>query len=228
MSYSLVGLGTTGGTFQTQNNFGRVIRKRDLAGFSPVFKETRFFDGETVRVDGKNVSGIVSKDGWDPISENLKVFSTVGDFEEGDKITGTISNNKGTVRGQFKFDFDLNVDSASRLNNSWKTDTGKLNLDIQKIHDNDYYQRFSYSVKGDVPYDTWKESVGSLDHIAGFKNFCNLGIGSTAQHTLKSDGELNLEVDIDQEASVHEKFYYDMVSEDTEDPNLSKLVVFKS
>ena len=56
ISYSLVGLSTNGGTYQTQNNFGRVIRKRDLAGFSPIFKETRFFDDEILRVDGKNVS----------------------------------------------------------------------------------------------------------------------------------------------------------------------------
>ncbi len=228
ISYSFVGFSTNPGTYQTQNNFGRVIRKRDLAGFSPIFKETRFFDDEIVRVDGKNVSGIVAKNGWDPISETLKVFSTVGDFEKEDKITGTISNNKGTVREQFKFDFDLNVDSASRLNNSWKTDTGKLNLDIQRVHDNDYYQRFSYSVKGDVPYDTWKESVGSLDHIAGFKNFCNLGIGSTAQHVLKSESDLELEIDITEEASVHDRFYYDLANEDTEDPDSSNLIVFKS
>ena len=36
--------------------------------------------------------------------------------------------------------------------------------------------------------------------------------------SLKSDSEVGLEVDIDQEASVHEKYYYDLVSEDTEDP----------
>ena len=228
VQYSLVGLGSTGGIYQQDNNFGRVIRKKDLAVFSPIFKETRFIDDEIVKVEGKNVSGIVARNGWDPVSETLKVFSVVGNFEKEDKIVGTISDNKGTIRDQFKFDFDLEVDSISTINNSWKTDTGKLNLDIQRIHDNDYYQRFSYSIKGAVPFDKWEESVSSLDHVAGFKKFCNLGIGSTAQQILKSDGELNLEVDIDEEASVHEKYYYDLVNEDTDDPELSKLVVFKS
>ena len=51
---------------------------------------------------------------------------------------------------------------------------------------------------------------------------------STAKHTLKSDGLLDLDVDIDAEASVHEKFYYDLVSENTDDPTLSKLVTFDS
>jgi len=228
VSYSLVGLGTTGGTYQQDNNFGRVIKKDNLASFTPIFKETTFTDDEIVKVDGKNISGIVAKNGWDPISETLKIFSVNGDFNENDKIVGSISNNKGTVTNQFKFDFDLDVHSLVNIQNSWKTDTGKLNLDIQRLHDNDYYQRFSYSIKGEVPYGTWKDAVNSLDHVAGFKNFCNLGINTSGTQSLVSDAEINLTIDIDQDASVHEKYYYDMVSEDTDDQELSKLVVFKS
>ena len=228
VSYSLVGLGTTGGTYQQENNFGRVIKKTDLAQFAPEFEKSAFFENEIVQVVGKNISGTVAENGWDEVSQTLKVFDVTGDFTKEDSIVGKTSNNKATITDQFKFDFDLNVDATANIINSWKTDVGKLNLDIQRLHDNDYYQRFSYSIKGAVPFDTWKDAVNSLDHTAGFKNFCNLGISSVGTQSLKSDGELNLEVDIDQEASVHEKYYYDMVSEDTEDPNLSKLVVFKS
>ena len=228
VSYSIVGLGTTGGTYQQENNFGRVIKKTDLAVFAPEFEKSSFFENEIVEVVGKNISGTVAENGWDDLSQTLKVFDVTGDFTKEDSIVGTISNNKGTVTNQFKFDFDLNVDATANILNSWKTDIGKLNLDIQRLHDNDYYQRFSYSIKGAVPFDTWKDAVNSLDHVAGFKNFCNLGISSVGTQSLKSDGEVALEVDIDQEASVHEKYYYDMVSEDTEDAGLSKLVVFKS
>jgi len=228
ISYSLVGLGITGGTYQQENNFGRVIKRSHLAEFLPKFRKSSFVENEVVEVVGKNITGVVAENGWDPVSQTLKIFDVTGDFSKEDFIIGKISNNKGTVTNQFKFDFDLNVDATANNINSWKTDTGKLNLDIQRLHDNNYYQRFSYSVKGAVPFNIWKDAVNSLDHVAGFKNFCNLGIGSTAQHYLKSDGDLFLEVDIDAEASVHEKFYYDMVNEDTEDPNLSKLVVFKS
>ena len=112
----------------------------------------------------------------------------------------------------------MNVDSAVEKENGWKRETGKLNSSIQNLHDNDYYQRFSYSIKGSVPFLTWKDSVDSLDHVAGFKNFCNLGIHSVGTHSLKSDALLELDVDIDQEVSVHEKFYYDLVSENTTDP----------
>ena len=228
ITYSLVGLGTTGGTYKQDNNFGRVIKASHLAKFKPEFKKSSFFENEIVEIPDKNISGVVAENGWDPISQTLKVFNVTGEFTNNDLIVGSISNNKGTVTNQFKFDFDLNVDSTARIINSWKTDSGKLNLDIQRIHDNDYYQRFSYSIKGDVPFETWKDAVNSLDHTAGFKNFCNLGISSVGTQSLKSDGEVTLEVDIDEEASVHEKYYYDLVSEDTEDPDFSKLVVFKS
>ncbi len=228
ITYSLVGFGTTGGTYKQENNFGRVIKKSDLAQFTPEFEKTTFLENEIVKVPDKNISGIVAEKGWDSLSQTLKVYSVTGDFSKEDSIVGSVSNNKATVTNQFKFDFDLNVNATANILNNWKTDVGKLNLDIQRIHDNDYYQRFSYSVKGDVPFETWKDAVNSLDHVAGFKNFCNLGISSSSTQTLKSDSEVNLEIDIDQEASVHERYYYDLVSEDTEDPDFSKLVVFKS
>ena len=230
VSYSIVGLGTTGGLYQEENNFGRVIKKDDLAVFTPVFKKTSFIDDEVVKVVGKNVSGTVAKNGWNQLSESLKVFDTTAEFEPDQIVVGEVSNNKGTVTRQFKFNFDLNVDSTATNLNGWKDDTGKLNLETQRIHDNDYYQRFSYSVKGAVPFTIWKDAIDSLSHVSGFKNFCNLGIRTTASSNLKptSESDIELKVDIEQESSVHERFFYDMVSEDTEDENLSKLVVFNS
>ena len=74
VSYSLVGLGTTGGTYQQENNFGRIIKKDDLAVFAPEFEKSAFFENEIVQVTGKNVSGTVAENGWDPLSQTLKVF----------------------------------------------------------------------------------------------------------------------------------------------------------
>ena len=228
ISYSISGVGSTGGTYQQDNNFGRVIKKNHLASFNAEFNKVSFFDKESISVLGKDVSGVVAENGWDPESETLKVFNVNGEFLENDVILGSQSNNKSTVENTFKFDFDLNVDSAVEIENGWKQETGKLNSSIQNLHDNDYYQRFSYSIKGTIPFLTWKNSVDSLDHVAGFKNFCNLGIHSVGTHTLKSDSLIEFDVDIDQEASVHDKFYYDLVSENTTDSSLSKLVTFDS
>ena len=231
VSYSLSGIGSIygyGGTYQEDNNFGRVIKKNHLASFNAEFNKVSFSDKETITVLGKNVTGTVAENGWDPESETLKVFDVQGKFVENDIILGSQSNNKSTVENIFNFDFNLNVDSVVGIENSWKRDTGKLNSSIQKLHDNDYYQRFSYSIQGGIPYLTWKNSVDSLGHIAGFKNFCNLGVHSSVSHELKSDSLLNFDVDIDQQVSVHERFYYDFVSENTNDDSLSKLVTFDS
>ena len=64
------------------------------------------------------------------------------------------------------------------VDNGWQTNTGFLNDEIQRVHDNDYYHAFSYSVKSRVQYDEWKDIVGSLGHTAGFKKFGNLQLES--------------------------------------------------
>ena len=60
---------------------------------------------------------------------------------------------------------------------------GILNDSTQRIHDNDYYQRFSYSLNSDLSYDVWGETVGSLVHPAGFKEFSELSIQTTPTET---------------------------------------------
>ena len=61
-----------------------------------------------------------------------------------DVIIGSDSNSKATVDQIFDFDFNISVGSVLQDVSEWKDDIGKLNLDTQRIHDNDYYQRFSY------------------------------------------------------------------------------------
>ena len=106
-----------------------------------------------------------------------------------------------------------------------------MNFDSQRLHDNDFYQRFSYTIKGEVPYDTWKEPISSLGHISGYKPFSDYeilnGIGTTVGFGTAS-GDITLNVEMNSEASVHDRFYYDFVSDNTPNPNLTKIVVFGS
>ena len=62
------------------------------------------------------------------------------------------------------------------VTNNWVDQKGFLNESTQRIHDNDYYQKFSYSLNSEISYDVWGESVGSLVHPAGFKEFSELSI----------------------------------------------------
>ena len=40
--------------------------------------------------------------------------------------------------------------------------TGVLNNEHQIIHDNDYYQNFSYAIRSRVPEETWNDVVSTL------------------------------------------------------------------
>ena len=116
------------------------------------------------------------------------------------------------------FDFDINVGSTVEDASEWRDDVGKLNSSLQNIHDSDYYQRFSYSIRGEVAYEHWKESVNSLDHTSGYKNFSDLqvlnGAGTRVGMSI-TDTQLDLDVVIPSSASVHTRMFYDLASEDT-------------
>ncbi len=230
IAYSIAGIGSTGGTYdRSVSNFGRVVKVEDLASYSPTFEKTSFFENEIVRVPNKNIFGYVAKNGWDPEAQTLKLYNVTGEFNKNDRIVGDVSNNKAGIDAVFTFDFNLDVSSTVESINKWKDDIGKLNLDRQRLHDNDYYQRFSYAIKGEnIPYLTWRDPVSSLSHTAGFKGFSNLGITSTGQLSTKVDADLFLNVTLNGEASVWERWYYDNVTEETNDPSLSKIVKFEN
>ena len=231
VSYSISGLGNTGGLFDLTRTFGRVIKANDLSAFNAEFEKINFLEGEKITQLSDNTIAYVPKNGWDPEAETLKVINIDGKFNEDGQIKGSIGNYKSSIDSTYSFDFDLNVNSIVKKDKDWNTDKGKLNFDNQRIQDSDYYQRFSYSIKGEVEYDVWKESVNSLTHTSGFKNFSNLeilnGIGKTS--SIKStDSQIDLNVEISSSASVNDRLYYDLASEDTNNQSLSKIIKFDS
>ena len=232
VTYSIAGLGTDGGTFDSTNTFGRVIKVSDLAAFEPEFDRITFFDGEKISNADGSAFGFVSSDGWQSDQSTLKLKNVIGTFSDDDVIIGSDSNSKATVDQIFDFDFNISVGSVLQDVSEWKDDVGKLNLDTQRIHDNDYYQRFSYSIHGEVPYETWKEPVNSLDHASGFKNFSDLeiinGEGVHAGVSSVVDPDIAFDVELIEDASVHTISNYDLASENTDIPGLSKIITFDS
>ena len=235
ISYRITGLGFTGGDYNIAQNaqFGRVIKATDLATFKPEFGSIQFTEGEiVVDANNPNVFGVVAQDGWDEESGILRLNGVNGKFTESAVIRGTVGNFKATVSEITKFDFDLEVGSTSRDAGVWRDDVGKMNDTLQRLHDNDYYQRFSYSIRGEIPLETWEESVDSLDHTAGYKNFSDFQIVTyppkKANVSIADTSEFNLLVDIENEASVHSRISYDLASEDTESVGLSKIIKFDS
>ena len=227
VTYSISGLGQTGGQFDSATSFGIVAKTENLASFKPVFKKVDYKVGESVSNLNDTASGVV--EGWNPTTQLLKVKNVVGSFNTTDTLIGKLNNFKTKISSISKFDFDLQVDSTVENIRSWKDDVGKLNVDSQRIHDNDYYQRFSYSIKGTVPYETWSEPVNSLAHVSGYKNFADYEVSNAVparvgMTTITSD--LGFTVQLIPEASVHQRYYWDFASEETSNPNLSKIIKF--
>ena len=231
VSYSIAGIGSTGGSFDATNSFGRVIKADELAVFTPEFEKIQFSENEKIVLNSGEVLGSVASNGWDPQTETLKVKNVSKSFKKGDIIRGQVGNFKATVEDVFEFDFDINVGSTVEDASEWRDDVGKLNSSLQNIHDSDYYQRFSYSIRGEVAYEHWKESVNSLDHTSGYKNFSDLqvlnGAGTRVGMSI-TDTQLDLDVVIPSSASVHTRMFYDLASEDTNVSNLSKFIIFDS
>ena len=225
IKYSIAGIGSTGGTYDTNNAFGRVVKVDDLAIFQPNLEKVEFVEGERISQDN-GVYGYVVKDGWDPNAQTLKIKGNRGRFEHKQTITSSLNNSKSIIQSVYDYDFNLTVDSITPKSTDWETNKGKLNFDSQRLHDNDYYQRFSYAIKGDVPYDQWKDPVSSLTHIAGFKSFANLGISSSVSAGLQDDGELEVRIDLSSESSLWEYPWFDYVTEETNSNKFSKIIKF--
>ena len=227
IQYSIVGLGTTGGTYDSSNEFGRVIKKDNLATFEPQFEKVKFLEGETITQG--DASGRVVKAGWDENALLLKIEDVKGSFASEQQILGSVNGAKATVEDIFEFNFDLEVSGSVNKNIDWANDKGKLNVNTQRIHDNDYYQRFSYSVKGEVPYQSWKEPINSLAHVSGYKNFSDYQLlNQDSVGIVTADTTVKLSLNVDNEASVHRISQYDFVTEDTDTKDLSKILSFES
>jgi len=215
VEYSLVDHLTPGeipGTFDSENSSGRLVSENEFPTFEIAITKNKFIPGELVS-NGKT-TGTTTK--WKEESNYLTV-DIREDFELNDIIVGETSKSQAIVREIFAFDSYCKVDSSSIVRNGWNKNTGYLNDNSQRIHDNDYYQYFSYAIKSEISIEDWKTAVENLNHTLGFKKFSNLEVNSTTgsvilnkdqnQGLFNSVCDLNSTVDIE---CIHD---YDLASE---------------
>ena len=226
ITYSIIGIAQSGGLFDDTNSFGSVVKTSELAVLTPTFDKAIYNKGEIVET-GNGGSGKVVE--FDNSNDTLKIIDVTGTFDRNDTITGKSSNFKSTITSLVEYDFDLQVSSTFEDIKTWRNDIGKLNLDSQRLHDNDFYQRFSYAVRGPIPYETWSEPVNSLAHTSGYKNFAEYEISNALipkVTVVPTSSDLVLNLELINLASVHERNFYDFVSEVTNNPDFSRIVKF--
>jgi len=198
VSYNIAGklaFGEYVGNYDPINSTGRIIQEKDLPIFTPEYLENTFLNGETVYTQSS--SGKIIR--WNENNLLMKV-ATDKDFSVGETIVGKSSKAASIIKEIISFDSIYNVKASSIVKKGWQRETGFLDNDIQKIHDNDYYQYFSYSIKTKIPFSEWDETVDDLNHSVGFKKFADLqiqsssesvGVGSTLSAEISSIVELD-------------------------------------
>ena len=229
-----VGLGTTGGNFDTNNSFARVIKDSDLAKFNVVIQQQNFNEDEIVN-STSGVNGTVIKNGWNPKTKILKLKDISGVFDLNSNINGSTSKTKATIVDVITFNGNFLVKSSTEKSNGWQNTSGFLNNSFERLQDSFYYQNFSYAIKSTTPYSTWEEPVNSLAHTAGFKNFSDLDVLSPVdiKNTIPArvsiaSSEVGLLIEIDNVSSLYTKSSFDLGSEETLSNGFSKFIKFNS
>ncbi len=229
LSYSVAGINTgTLGSYDDDFGLGYVVNSNDMAKFRmSLINDAKFLSEE--KITSKKFEGFVSPGGWDPRLSQLRLSDTSGVLSVGDEIYGEQSTIIGRVEAVNRFNvrstLGVSRDKVAKNDNT----TGILNEFSQRISDNFYYQKFSYSIKGRVPYDTWRESVRSIVHPSGFREFCDLEIISQPTTNMKvksATNSVNLLVNIDSDLYLQERQNFALVTEDDMAPDGSIQRIF--
>ena len=162
------------GSFSEFRSSGRIIPEKYFPIFDISLTKNKFLTGETVFTDSS--SGIIQT--YDSKNEYVTV-STDKEFKSNELLKGLSSDTQGIIRDVISPYSEYSVSSTSIVRKGWNLNTGFLNDNIQRIHDNDYYQYFSYAIKSKVEYEEWNNPVSNLNHTAGFKKFSDLIVESS-------------------------------------------------
>lgn len=219
------------GTYSTAKSYGFVVPESNLPVFDAKTENNEFYVNEEVQSLDGETSNVVS---WDNKNKILKVIGN-DNFSVGDTILGKSSSAKGILLEKTIFDNHYQLSSSENSSQStWNDTIGFLNTFNQVMPDNFYYQNFSYSLKSEVPYQEWNDSVSSLVHTSGFKKFSDLQIENETNLSEKNillQNESDLIVDLVSEVNLDCREDYDFAYEktiQTGNLNISKEIVFKN
>jgi len=172
---SFLGNNQSPGLYDASNSIAKIIPEKYFPIFEVKLKTNNFYVGETVYSTTNTSTGIVEY--WDKNNQYLKISSRYT-FNKDEIIIGESSSSQASIKEITSFGGTYNVNSSSIIESGWGKNTGFLNNELQRIHDNDYYQYLSYALKSIIPFDKWDDPVSSLTHTAGYKKFSDLSVES--------------------------------------------------
>ena len=224
VSYQLDSSVTNAGIFSGGSSSGSVARAEDLAIFEVKVKPNNFSENEIISTGDKRGTVVT----WNDKNKYLKVVSD-DVFNVGDVINGLSSKSAAIITEINRYSSKFNITPFSEVRNGWQRETGKLNNELQKVQDSDYYQTFSYSLESDIEYEKWKNPVNSLNHVVGFKNFSDLSLVSVAGTDSKNRSNARVGVSsavatvktdlVSETESIHNTYDFDLVTENSKTVN---------
>jgi len=222
VTYDVSGIAENFGEYTSDFGYGYVVNKKNMASFEMELEDDlSYFSNENIIGYNLNGSPIftakVMENGWDNNINQLRMIDSSGELEVGYTLYGTRSGLIGTIESVNGFTINSNLEVSREKVNDFGDRVGFLNDYQQRISDNDYYQKFSYSIKSDVNYEDWKESVRALVHPAGFKEFSDLDIIQKASNSMNvgvGDSSLTILANIDGYGSMYSRSNFSMVLED--------------
>ena len=233
VTYSMEGISDNLGEYTSDFGYGIVVNRRDMAEFEMVVaNDLSYMSNEKVYGYNRNnvntFSATVMNNGWDNELNQLRVFDVKGALSPGDRLDGEISLLKGQVTDVNIFNLRATLDVTRDKINDLGDRIGYLNDFQQRISDNNYYQKFSYSIKGKIPYNVWREPVKSIIHPSGFKEFSDLSVVSisTSMNRVGTASSLELTVNVDNYKSTYTRNNFAIVTEDEqfEDGSIERIV----
>jgi len=177
ITYSMANVlkdGETPGVYDPVNSTGQVVPESWFPTFNVSLAPNDFLVDENI-ISTSGCKGTVQS--WVPDTQLIKVSSKCS-YIIGDIVTGSSSGAQGEIKSILNFDAEYKLGSTARVYKGWITEAGFLNLDTERIPDNYYYQKLSYSLKTKVNYSDWDDPVSALNHTAGFIKFADLQIES--------------------------------------------------
>tara|TARA_R100000027_G_scaffold16248_1_gene11619 strand:+ start:1229 stop:14104 length:12876 start_codon:yes stop_codon:yes gene_type:complete len=175
--------GEVPGSFDSINSAGMITPEKFFPTFNIILETGDYLPGEKVKSGDKE--GVAQS--WDRTTKTLRVLSS-DNFVTNDSIKGLTSELMGIASTVTSYEAYFETDVSSEIFSGNQTDSGYLNDRIQRLPDNDYYQNFSYALRSTVPFDTWKDTVSSINHSLGYKKFGDLQIEATNSEQLLTVG----------------------------------------
>jgi hypothetical protein len=148
------------------------------------FDAESFLNGEIVKQYENGfliAEGKISKDGFNPNRNILKIEKVSGEFKPNLPISGNLKRKSADVTNVFYTLFKSDIKSYYDNAGYYDTSKGRLSSSEQKIADSFFYQDYSYVVKSKTPINIWRKLVKQTVHPSGFKMFGEVAIDATAK-----------------------------------------------